>query len=97
MTPFFLDVHVPAAISTQIRSRIVDVLTAPEDGRTELLDSDLLAREPSNKGGYIPSLPWNSFHGTTLGIPYCPTLGIDSYIALDKASNAVSPKSFSSI
>lgn len=47
MTPLYLDVHVPAAIAVQLRRRGVDVLTAQEDGTTELLDSDLLARSTS--------------------------------------------------
>ncbi len=44
MTPLYLDVHVPAAIAFQLRSRGVDVMTAQEDSAAELADSDLLAR-----------------------------------------------------
>ena len=44
MTPLYLDVHVPAAIAAQLRSRGVDVLIAQEDGTAELSDPDLLAR-----------------------------------------------------
>lgn len=44
MTPLYLDVHVPAAISTQLRRRDVDVLTAQEDDAIELVDAELLAR-----------------------------------------------------
>ena len=44
MTPLYLDVHVPAAIAAQLRTRGVDVLIAQEDGTAELSDPDLLAR-----------------------------------------------------
>ena len=44
MTPFYFDVHVPAAIADQLRRRGIDLLTAQEDGTAELEDSDLLAR-----------------------------------------------------
>ncbi len=44
MTPLYLDVHVPAAIAAQLRTRGVDVLTAQDDATTELTDPDLLAR-----------------------------------------------------
>lgn len=44
MTALYLDVHVPIAIATQLRSRNVDVLTAQDDGTTELTDSELLKR-----------------------------------------------------
>lgn len=44
MTPLYFDVHVPAAIAAQLRSRGVDVLTAQEDNATTLPDADLLAR-----------------------------------------------------
>ena len=44
MTPLYLDVHVPAAIAFQLRSRGADVMTAQEDSAAELADSDLLAR-----------------------------------------------------
>src|SRR5579871_3140711 len=40
----YMDVHVPHAISVQLRSRGVDILTAQEDGTTELDDGDLLLR-----------------------------------------------------
>lgn len=38
----FMDVHVPRAITEQLRERGVDVLTATEAGTTELEDADLL-------------------------------------------------------
>ena len=44
MTPLYLDVHVPAAIAAQLRTRGVDVLSAQDDGATELSDLALLAR-----------------------------------------------------
>jgi hypothetical protein len=44
MTPFYFDVHVPAAVADQLRRRGVDILTAQEDGKAELDDPDLLAR-----------------------------------------------------
>lgn len=40
----FMDVHVPWAITDQLRRRGVDVLTAQEDGTTESKDHELLAR-----------------------------------------------------
>ena len=40
----YMDVHVPQAITEQLRRRSIDVLTAFEDGTTELLDDQLLAR-----------------------------------------------------
>jgi hypothetical protein len=40
----FMDVHVPQAITDQLRRRGVDVLTALEDGSAELDDADLLER-----------------------------------------------------
>jgi hypothetical protein len=41
---FYLDVHVPRAIAVALRPRGVDVLTAQEDGSTELDDGPLLKR-----------------------------------------------------
>jgi Domain of unknown function (DUF5615) len=38
----YMDVHVPQAITDQLRRRGVDVLTAIEDNSNELLDSELL-------------------------------------------------------
>jgi hypothetical protein len=40
----FMDVHVPWAITDQLRRRGADVLTAVEDGSAELEDADLLER-----------------------------------------------------
>jgi len=42
--PLYMDVHVPQAITDQLRRRGVDVLTAIEDGCAELLDDALLER-----------------------------------------------------
>jgi Domain of unknown function (DUF5615) len=47
MIALYFDVHVPISISTELRRRGVDVLTAQEDGAAELTDSDLLARAES--------------------------------------------------
>lgn len=38
----YMDVHVPSAITDQLRRRGVDVFTAIEDGTTELPDDELL-------------------------------------------------------
>jgi hypothetical protein len=40
----YMDVHVPMAITEQLRRRGVDVLTAIEDGAATLEDDELLAR-----------------------------------------------------
>jgi hypothetical protein len=40
----YMDVHVPTAVTTQLQRRGVDVLTAWEDGTTELDDAALLLR-----------------------------------------------------
>jgi hypothetical protein len=40
----YMDVHVPLAITEQLRSRGVDVLRAAEDGADELEDDKLLER-----------------------------------------------------
>jgi hypothetical protein len=42
--PLFMDVHVPQAITEQLRRRGVDVLTASEDGSDQLPDDQLLER-----------------------------------------------------
>jgi hypothetical protein len=39
-----MDVHVPAAITRQLRRRGVDVLTAQEDGHDTVADEEVLAR-----------------------------------------------------
>ena len=44
MTPFYFDVHVPSPITGQLRRRGVDILTAQEDGASEMEDPELLAR-----------------------------------------------------
>jgi hypothetical protein len=41
---FYMDVHIPQAITVQLRRRKVDVLTAFEDDTQELPDSELLTR-----------------------------------------------------
>lgn len=41
---FYFDVHVPMAITDQLRRRGHDVLTAQEDGATELPDDQLVER-----------------------------------------------------
>ena len=40
----YMDVHVPQAITEQLRLRGVDVITAQEDGSAELHDDQLLLR-----------------------------------------------------
>jgi hypothetical protein len=40
----YMDVHVPQSITTQLRRRDVDVLTAQEDNTLELPDEQLLER-----------------------------------------------------
>jgi hypothetical protein len=40
----YMDVHVPQAVTHQLRRRGVDVLTAHEDGTATLYDEDLLVR-----------------------------------------------------
>ncbi|MBR8827866.1 MAG: DUF5615 family PIN-like protein [Gomphosphaeria aponina SAG 52.96 = DSM 107014] len=40
----YMDVHVPEAITVQLRRRQIDVLTAIEDGSAELADDELLER-----------------------------------------------------
>lgn len=42
--PLYMDVHVPYAMTLELRLRGVDVLTAQEDGAGELQDSKLLDR-----------------------------------------------------
>ena len=41
---FYMDVHVPIAVTEGLRLRSVDVLTAQEDGASTLPDPDLLDR-----------------------------------------------------
>ena len=41
---FYMDVHVPLAITEQLRRRGINVLTAIEDGCAELPDEELLQR-----------------------------------------------------
>jgi hypothetical protein len=43
----YMDQHVPRAITVALRLRGVDVLTASEDGSSELADSALLDRAPA--------------------------------------------------
>ena len=43
----YMDVHVPQAITDQLRRRSVDVLTAIEDSSAELTDEELLERASS--------------------------------------------------
>ena len=40
----YMDVHVPRAVTTALRMRAIDVLTAQEDGAAELDDGHLLER-----------------------------------------------------
>lgn len=50
--PLYMDVHVPRAITEQLRSRGVDVLTAIEDGQSTTEDDSLL-EHASNLGRLI--------------------------------------------
>ncbi|NER84573.1 MAG: hypothetical protein F6K42_34640 [Leptolyngbya sp. SIO1D8] len=40
----YMDVHVPQAITAQLRRRGIDIITATEDGADELPDDELLKR-----------------------------------------------------
>ncbi len=44
---FYMDVHVPAAITSALRRRGIDVLTSQEDGTREASDDELLSRAAS--------------------------------------------------
>ena len=44
MVTFYMDVHVPAAVTRQLRNRKVDVLTAQDDNTTTFPDDELLYR-----------------------------------------------------
>ncbi|MEZ5402107.1 MAG: hypothetical protein R2729_20710 [Bryobacteraceae bacterium] len=44
--PFYMDVHVPRAVTTALRLRGIDVLTAQEDGAS-WFDAEPLARATS--------------------------------------------------
>ncbi len=41
---FYMDVHVPEAVTLQLRARGVDVLTAIEDNARQLTDAEILQR-----------------------------------------------------
>ncbi|MGH2586186.1 MAG: DUF5615 family PIN-like protein [Dehalococcoidia bacterium] len=45
--PLYFDHHVPGAVAAALRQRGVDVLTAQQDGRKELVDELLLTRATS--------------------------------------------------
>lgn len=42
--PFYMDVHVPKAITVRLKLKGIDVLTAQDDGRSLLDDASLLKR-----------------------------------------------------
>jgi rRNA-processing protein FCF1 len=42
--PLYMDVHIPIAITAELRRRGVDVLTAQEDDATRMNDDELLER-----------------------------------------------------
>lgn len=44
MVAFYMDVHIPGALTEQLRHRGIDVLTAQEDGTGEWEDTALLDR-----------------------------------------------------
>jgi len=49
----YMDVHVPEAITVQLRRRQIDVLTAIEDGSAELADDELLASSAKSPTPYL--------------------------------------------
>ena len=51
----YMDVHIPLAVTTQLRQRGVNVITAIEDGRMEEIDSDLLLRATDLKRVMVTS------------------------------------------
>jgi hypothetical protein len=52
MVPFYMDHHIPSAITAGLRQRGVDVLTAEEDGSARL-DDDLLLDRATSLGGVL--------------------------------------------
>ncbi len=53
-----MDVHIPQAITEQLRRRNIDVLTAIEDGCAELPDYQLLeTNKSSGTGAFYPRYP----------------------------------------
>ncbi|WRH67151.1 MAG: hypothetical protein RSE13_01410 [Planktothrix sp. GU0601_MAG3] len=54
----YMDVHIPQAITEQLRRRNIDVLTAIEDGCAELPDYQLLeTNKSSGTGAFYPRYP----------------------------------------
>ena len=51
---FYMDAHVPLAITEQLRMRDVDVFTAQTDNATRLEDSPLLDRATELEGQEVP-------------------------------------------
>lgn len=51
----YMDVHIPLAITTQLRQRGVDAITAIEDSRMEDTDNDLLLRATELKRVMVTS------------------------------------------
>ena len=51
---FYMDVHVPRAVTTALRLRSIDVLTAQEDGSAKL-DDDLLLQRATELGRILVS------------------------------------------
>jgi hypothetical protein len=95
----YLDMHVPRAIAVQLRRRIVDVLTAIEDGSDRLSDELLLDRANAlNRVMFTQDLRFKAmahdwqrqgrqFAGLLFGHQHGATLG--TYVAdLDLADKA---------
>jgi len=55
MLRLYMDVHVKAAITTGVRRRGIDIVTAQEDGSQRLEDAPLLARATELGPGAIQS------------------------------------------
>lgn len=55
----YMDVHIPMAITRQVRLRVVDVVTATEEGTNRLSDGALSAKacEPDELRNTIVHLP----------------------------------------
>lgn len=91
MANLYMDVHVPFAITAQLRLRGVDVVTAQEDRAREFSDSDLLDRA-SELGRILVTQDADLLAETSLrqrsgrgfiGIIYAPQTGasIGKYVA----------------
>jgi predicted nuclease of predicted toxin-antitoxin system len=79
----YMDVHVPRAISEELRRRGVDVLTAQEDGSAEFDDEPLLARATAldrilfsqDQDLLAVAARWQREGRPFIAIVFCPQLG----------------------